>query len=537
MLSRVISLARKCRTEWYHLRARSPLPIGDHPVVAGMATMPSRAATFPTAFRSIVHQVDRLYLYLDGHQEVPEVARNDARVIPIFSRDEPALGGAGKFIALIREAKPCLFLGVDDDIDYPPNYVARLLAPLKAHGSKVIVGFHGCVLDRPLACYRRNRKIFHFADALECEQAVDTLGSGTIMFDTSVFRFDIRRWQQLNMSDLNVAVEASKSALPLICVAREKNFLVPIDQVQSDSIFQALEKDSSRQTSRAHELLAMRAAKIPLRRTPKIEIFGMHGVTDHVRRDRFQHRNLLEAEQFCAFLRSGEKFVPLADALEGYGRALTIDDATMASARAAKLARQCGHPVTLFVNPWHIEVRQPYWFSRLNALLDRVETRKFSRDGRDFNLTSYDGKSELRTHIKVLMRRHIIPEQNIALIDELEEQLGVEGNEIPHHDHCLSMDDLRDLHGAGVDIQNHSWTHLDPLAGSLTQFTNQFHKARSWLKDRLAVEAGFFASPFGEFLPHPDFLRDNDTVCLLLHNDILPGNVGDRIINRIELRV
>src|SRR5262245_39723919 len=65
--------------------------ISDRRIVAGMATMPSRASTFPVAFRSIVQQVDRLYLYLDGHQEVPEIARNDPRVIPIFSRDEPKL--------------------------------------------------------------------------------------------------------------------------------------------------------------------------------------------------------------------------------------------------------------------------------------------------------------------------------------------------------------------------------------------------------------------------------------------------------------
>jgi len=53
-------------------------------IVAGMATVPSRAATLPMAFRSIIRQVDRLCLYLDGHQGVPEVARNDTRVISHF---------------------------------------------------------------------------------------------------------------------------------------------------------------------------------------------------------------------------------------------------------------------------------------------------------------------------------------------------------------------------------------------------------------------------------------------------------------------
>ena len=69
-------------------------------IVAGMATMPSRAATFPLALRSILPQVDRLYLYLDGHFEVPEVARGDPRIVSILSRDVPDLRGNGKFLAL-----------------------------------------------------------------------------------------------------------------------------------------------------------------------------------------------------------------------------------------------------------------------------------------------------------------------------------------------------------------------------------------------------------------------------------------------------
>jgi hypothetical protein len=239
----------------------SPAPISDRRVVAGMATMPSRAATFPIAFRSIVHQVDRLYLYLDGHQQVPEVARIHTHVIPIFSHEEPKLGTAAKFLALIRELETCLFVGVDDDIEYPPNYVTKLHARIKAHRYRVVVGVHGAVLRRPLISYLRDRSVFYLADSLQCELAVDILGTGTMMFDTAVFRFDVRRWPQLNMSDLNVAVEAAKSGLPMICIAREKNFLFPLEVNQPDSAYRALTKDDSRHTSRALEVLALRAPK------------------------------------------------------------------------------------------------------------------------------------------------------------------------------------------------------------------------------------------------------------------------------------
>jgi peptidoglycan/xylan/chitin deacetylase (PgdA/CDA1 family) len=505
-------------------------------IVAGMATLPSRAATLPAALRSIVHQVDRLYLYLDGHQEVPEAARNDVRVIPIFSRDEPNLASGGKFLGLIREPERCLYVSTDDDIVYPPDYVARLAGRLSALGSRAIVGVHGVILRRPLASYLRDREVFHFADALYYDRAVNVLGTGTMMFDTAVFRFDVRNLGQLNMTDLNVAVEAARSGLPMICVARMRNFLLALEEGQSGSIYSRLEKDDSRQTSRALELLALLAAKGSSRRGPNIEIFAMHGIADGVRDDLFQHRNLLDAGKFTALLRTGPKFVPLADALQGRGRALTIDDATVASARAAKLAREFGHAVTLFVNPWQIEARQPYWFSRLNSLLDRVEAPTLVLDGRDFDLTTVDAKSQFRAHVKTLMRQHIVPEQSTALIEKIEAAVGALGDEIPNHNRCLDIEDLRKLHGAGIDIQNHYWSHLDPLAHNLTQFTEEFHKAGSWLKDKLAIDSRCFASPFGEFLPHLDFLRRQETVCLLLHNDLPSGCVEDCIVNRITLQ-
>ena len=125
----------------------------------------------------------------------------------------------------------------------------------------------------------------------------------------------------------------------------------------------------------------------------------------------------------------------------------------------------------------------------------------------------------------------------VALIDRIEDELGVGCNDIPRHDHYLGLEDVRELHVVGIDVQNRGWTDLDPLAVNFAQFTDQFHKARSWLKDRLAIDPRFFAPPFGEFLPHINFLRRNETVGLLLHKDLLPGNVENHIVNRIPLHV
>jgi hypothetical protein len=66
-------------------------------VVAGMATMPSRSATFPRALASILPQVDRRFLFCDRFDEFPDVRH--PRMVPLRSQEHGDLGGGGKFLA------------------------------------------------------------------------------------------------------------------------------------------------------------------------------------------------------------------------------------------------------------------------------------------------------------------------------------------------------------------------------------------------------------------------------------------------------
>jgi hypothetical protein len=226
-----------------------------------MATMPSRSYTFPIAFRSIVNQVDYLYLYLDGHSEAPEAAKHHPRVVSIFSGDAPGLGSNGKFLGLEFGPADCLYASVDDDIAYPPGYVSRLGAELDAYRGRAVVGYHGSTFTHPFTSYLRSRTIQHFSKQLESTKVVDTLGTGTVFFDTAVLRFDVRQWQHANMDDLGFAIESAKAKLPLVCLQRDPGYIRPLEQNQSDSIHIALKRDDRRQTMLA---LQLRARKSPI---------------------------------------------------------------------------------------------------------------------------------------------------------------------------------------------------------------------------------------------------------------------------------
>ena len=231
-------------------------------IVAGMATMASRAHTFSIAFESIVNQVDYLYLYLDGHSDVPQPARNNPRVVSFFSRDIPGLRGNGKFLGLHFAPAKCLYLGVDDDIRYPPDYTSRLRAAINAQHGRAVVGYHGSIFTHPFISYRQSRIVKNFAKQLDSTTIVDTLGTGTLLFDTAVLRFDVCKWTHVNLLDLCFAIEAAKAKVPLICLPRPHGFLHALEREQSDSIYAALKRDDRRQTMLALQLQALKASNV-----------------------------------------------------------------------------------------------------------------------------------------------------------------------------------------------------------------------------------------------------------------------------------
>jgi hypothetical protein len=228
----------------------------EEKVVAGMATMPSRAVTFRTALASVMPQVDCLYLYLDGHTDVPDAAKGDPRIVPILSRDIPDLHGRGKFLPLEIETGAFFYVGVDDDIRYPADYVASLRSGLRGHQERAVVGYHGTILTRPFVRYTRDRTVFHFAEKLVEQRVVDILGDGTAMFFTGALPFNFRSWRYVNMSSLHLAIEASRAKIPRICLQRGDGFLVALQENQPDSCFADLSRNDDRQTLLARELLA-----------------------------------------------------------------------------------------------------------------------------------------------------------------------------------------------------------------------------------------------------------------------------------------
>jgi hypothetical protein len=231
------------------------IDINQLPRVGGIATMPSRAHTLPTALASILPQVDRLYVFFDKLAAVPDGFVNQPKIVPLLPAQHGNVAGSGKFLGAALNPDPCLYFCFDDDLLYPPNYVEVLARALGRNYLRALVGVHGAFFQPPYRSYRTDRKIFHFSGALVIDCHADLLGTGTMAFYSGSFRADVRSWPHHDMDDLMVAIEAVKQGLPRVLIRRPQGFLRQLEATQTDSLYQQMTRDDSRHSKIMREAL------------------------------------------------------------------------------------------------------------------------------------------------------------------------------------------------------------------------------------------------------------------------------------------
>lgn len=128
---------------------------------AGMATLSERADICALAAASIIPQVDRLI-----------VAHGDDR------------GDQAKFLACAEAPDDVVFIGVDDDLIYPADYVENLVAGLERHPGS-IVSFHGWKMDESGECYVEN---FRCLENVWDDVEVHVAGTGVCAFEIATVR-------------------------------------------------------------------------------------------------------------------------------------------------------------------------------------------------------------------------------------------------------------------------------------------------------------------------------------------------------------
>jgi len=193
-------------------------------ITASMSTIAWREPGLAQAVASILPQVDRLNVFLQGYEYTP-ACLDDPRVT-VATGPDSAFGASAKYHwvwdGLVVDG---YHFAVDDDIEYPPDYVQRCIAKIDEYGKRAVVGFHGAVYKETVRKYFRDREVWRFDKACETNRFVHMLGTGTSAMHTSTMRLTREDFTAANSCDLFLALACQRQQVPMLCIARPAQYL------------------------------------------------------------------------------------------------------------------------------------------------------------------------------------------------------------------------------------------------------------------------------------------------------------------------
>jgi len=231
------------------------------PVIGTIATLPARTESFRDGLPRLLPQIDRLFVYLDGHFVPPPVLKEHSKITICHAEECGNLHASSRLLPLTFLDQPCIFVVFDDDIVYPTDYVATLAEGLAERGGWAVVGFHANCFRPPYQSYAKDRVCMNFKEELQSDTPVDELGVGTCAFLSENLTVDPREFASINMDDIVLAIEAERRSLPRISLRRSAGWLAKHPKPQVWNLWSDVLKDDSRQTKLMAKLISLTTKK------------------------------------------------------------------------------------------------------------------------------------------------------------------------------------------------------------------------------------------------------------------------------------
>ena len=224
--------------------------------LAAMAAQARRADMLPRVLASLRPQVQRLCVYLNGWDHVPDCVRELADEHVLSATND----GAEKKLHWAADWRG-LHCSVDDDIIYPTNYVEVMRAAVEQWDGRAIVAAHGRayeghprsvhqILPASLGHYDRNVRLGRF---------INHAGTGVMAWDAARVRVPAT-FPQRNMVDMQLAVWAQQTKTPMWLVPHEAHWFKPLAMLDPKGIFSSSQRERH---ARRAALLREQARRAP----------------------------------------------------------------------------------------------------------------------------------------------------------------------------------------------------------------------------------------------------------------------------------
>eukprot|EP01137_Pigoraptor_chileana_P031745 Opistho-2@20061 len=221
-------------------------------VEASLATTARRPPwMLANAISSLYPFVNKIRVFLNGHETIPESLRDDPKIEVAMSRLWGDYGDANKFF-WIEKSTSDYSVVFDDDIFFAVDYVGRQVAKLRDYGDHAVLGGLCCFVSQPDVRYyeRGGRSTRRHMVLNPMDYPVHVLGTGTIVFPTKLMQLRMRDFQFPNMADIWFAVKAQQLKVPLICAARPNKWIMHAEGTNDNSIWTTM---SAKMADNVHE--------------------------------------------------------------------------------------------------------------------------------------------------------------------------------------------------------------------------------------------------------------------------------------------
>jgi hypothetical protein len=198
-------------------------------ITIGMASIPGRMAGMQATIEALLPQCDQFDLYLNGYPPGFHIPLFEDEKVNVFHG--PAdLGARGKLYLAHRTTG--YFLSVDDDLNYPADYVCHTIQAIEKYERQAVLGYHGVIFTQsPDAMCPQGRMLFSHADELTMDLPVHMHGTGLMAYHSDTIQFDWRRMEHGKI-DEQCAILGQETRTPFICAAHPMDWVTENDELK-----------------------------------------------------------------------------------------------------------------------------------------------------------------------------------------------------------------------------------------------------------------------------------------------------------------
>ncbi len=212
--------------------------------MAAMASQPRREGFLAQVLGALVPQVDQIAIFLNGYERPPVLVQELANAGKLrFVLGAENLGAEQKFHWAAEWDG--VYLSTDDDIIYPADYAATMVAEVERWHGRALVAAHGRVY-KPRAWQVHDvmpGSVGHFYARIDESRWVNHAGTGVMAWDARILKVPTV-WTERNLADLQLALWAQLHEVPTRLITHQAHWIKSLAPLDPKGIFKTSQRQN-----------------------------------------------------------------------------------------------------------------------------------------------------------------------------------------------------------------------------------------------------------------------------------------------------